>query len=152
MVQIVKGVQRHRGETAPHPSATSIGGKTIPTGDIIGTSDTQTLSGKTLGGDLAAGGFKITGLGAPVNPNDAARKTDLPSAAHIEGKLTAGAAAAETVTWTTAFAANPAVTTSRLGVGALDEYAHVTARSTTGATVTNYSSLNAKLVIAVGVT
>ena len=44
------------------------------TGDILGTTDTQTISNKTLGGDLAAGGFKITNLGAPDNSTDAATK------------------------------------------------------------------------------
>jgi hypothetical protein len=44
------------------------------TGDVVGTTDTQTISNKTLGGDLAAGGFKITGLGAPDNSTDAATK------------------------------------------------------------------------------
>jgi hypothetical protein len=44
------------------------------TGDVVGTTDTQTISNKTLGGDLAAGGFKITGLGSPDNSTDAATK------------------------------------------------------------------------------
>lgn len=44
------------------------------TGDVVGTTDTQTISNKTLGGDLAAGGFKITGLGTPDNSTDAATK------------------------------------------------------------------------------
>jgi hypothetical protein len=44
------------------------------TGDILGTTDTQTISNKTLGGDLAADGFQITNLGAPNNSTDAATK------------------------------------------------------------------------------
>lgn len=44
------------------------------TGDILGTTDTQTISNKTLGGDLAASGFQITNLGTPVNSTDAATK------------------------------------------------------------------------------
>jgi hypothetical protein len=44
------------------------------TGDILGTTDTQTISNKTLGGDLAAGGFQITNLGEPQNSTDAATK------------------------------------------------------------------------------
>lgn len=43
-------------------------------GDILGTTDTQTISNKTLGGDLAAGGFQITNLGTPNNSTDAATK------------------------------------------------------------------------------
>ena len=44
------------------------------TGNVVGTTDTQTLSNKTLGSDLAAGGFKITGLATPENSTDAATK------------------------------------------------------------------------------
>lgn len=44
------------------------------TGDIVGTTDAQTLSNKTLGGNLAAGGFQITNLGTPTNSTDAATK------------------------------------------------------------------------------
>jgi hypothetical protein len=45
------------------------------TGDVVGTSDTQTLSNKTLGSSLDAGTFQVTNLGTPVNANDAATKT-----------------------------------------------------------------------------
>ena len=44
------------------------------TGEVLGTTDTQTISNKTLGSDLAAGGFQITNLGAPQNSTDAATK------------------------------------------------------------------------------
>lgn len=44
------------------------------TGNVVGTTDAQTISNKTLGGDLAAGGFQITNLGAPNNSTDAATK------------------------------------------------------------------------------
>ena len=44
------------------------------TGAIVGTTDTQTLSNKTLGSDLAAGGFKVSGLAQPSSNQDAATK------------------------------------------------------------------------------
>jgi hypothetical protein len=44
------------------------------TGEVLGTTDTQTVSNKTLGSDLAAGGFQITNLGTPTNGTDAATK------------------------------------------------------------------------------
>lgn len=44
------------------------------TGDIVGTTDAQTLSNKTLGNDLNAGGFKVTNLAEPTNSSDAATK------------------------------------------------------------------------------
>ena len=45
------------------------------TGDIVGTTDSQTLSNKTLGSDLAAGGYKVTGLLNPSANQDAATKS-----------------------------------------------------------------------------
>lgn len=45
------------------------------TGNVVGTSDTQTISNKTLGSNLDAGGYKITGLANPDNPGDAATKS-----------------------------------------------------------------------------
>jgi len=46
-------------------------------GRHVDESTSQTLSNKTLGSDLNAGGYKITNLAAPVNDNDAARKIDV---------------------------------------------------------------------------
>lgn len=45
------------------------------TGAVVGTTDAQTLTNKTLGGDLAAGGNKITGLAEPTSASDAATKS-----------------------------------------------------------------------------
>jgi hypothetical protein len=44
------------------------------TGSVVGTTDTQTISNKTLGSNLDAGTFKITNLGTPQNSTDAATK------------------------------------------------------------------------------
>jgi hypothetical protein len=42
--------------------------------DVLTTTGAQSVSNKTLATDLAAGGFKVTGLGAPSSANDAATK------------------------------------------------------------------------------
>ena len=44
------------------------------TGDIVGTTDAQTLSNKTLGSDLAAAGYKVSGLADPTADQEAATK------------------------------------------------------------------------------
>lgn len=44
------------------------------TGNVVGTSDTQTISNKTLGSNLDAGTYTITNLGSPSNSTDAATK------------------------------------------------------------------------------
>lgn len=44
------------------------------TGSVVGTTDSQTLSNKTLGTDLAAGGYKVSGLSDPTSNQDAATK------------------------------------------------------------------------------
>ena len=51
------------------------------TGNIVGTTDTQTLSNKTLGSDLAAGGYKVSGLADPTANQDSATK------AYVDGAI-----------------------------------------------------------------
>ena len=56
-------------------SSTQVLGKTLPSGTVVGTTDSQTLSNKTLGTDLAAGGYKVSGLATPTANADAATKS-----------------------------------------------------------------------------
>ena len=44
------------------------------TGSVVGTTDAQTISNKTLGSNLDAGTYTITNLGTPTNSTDAATK------------------------------------------------------------------------------
>ncbi len=45
------------------------------TGNVVGTSDVQTLTNKTMGDNLALNNNRIIGLGAPVSGDDAATKS-----------------------------------------------------------------------------
>jgi hypothetical protein len=45
------------------------------TGSVVGTTDTQTISNKTLGSNLDAATFKITNLGTPTQAGDAVNKS-----------------------------------------------------------------------------
>lgn len=53
------------------------------TGDLVSTDATQGLSNKSLGSNLAAGGFKVTGLGTPT-----AASSDAATAAYAEAQKT----------------------------------------------------------------
>jgi hypothetical protein len=44
------------------------------TGSVVGTTDIQTISNKTLGSNLDAGSFRITSLAEPIGSSDAATK------------------------------------------------------------------------------
>jgi len=66
------------GNLSTHESDTSTHGVT---GDIVGTTDTQTISNKTLGSDLAAGGYKVSGLADPTANQDSATK------AYVDGAI-----------------------------------------------------------------
>ena len=61
------------GEIGDHSDATT--GVHGVTGDVVGTTDSQTLSNKTLGSDLNANNNKVTNLATPTAGTDAATKT-----------------------------------------------------------------------------
>lgn len=84
--------------------------KTVPTGDVVGTSDSQTLSNKTLGSNLNANSNRITGLAEPVDDSDAATKIYVDSTA--QGLHTKEPARAKTVS------ALPTYTQNGSGIGA----------------------------------
>lgn len=66
------------------------------TGNVVGTSDTQTISNKTLGSNLDAGTYTITNLGTPNNSTDAATKAYVDGVAeglHIHASVVAATTA-----------------------------------------------------------
>jgi len=82
--------------------------KAIPAGTVVGTSDSQTLTNKTLGSstalgaDLSAATYKITGLGTPTASTDAATKQyvdDVAQGLHIHPSVVAGTTANLTATY-----------------------------------------------------
>jgi hypothetical protein len=82
--------------------------KAIPAGTVVGTSDSQTLTNKTLGSstalgaDLSAATFKITGLGTPTASTDAATKQyvdDVAQGLHIHPSVVAATTANLTATY-----------------------------------------------------
>jgi hypothetical protein len=60
-----------QGNLDTHTESTSAHGVT----EVVGTTESQTLSNKTLGSDLAAGGYKVSGLAEPSANQDAATKS-----------------------------------------------------------------------------
>jgi hypothetical protein len=99
--------------TSPAISGATVSGTTTNSGTISGgtvnpttlqqggvqavtTTGTQTVSNKTLGSDLAAGGFKVTGLADPTASGDAATKnyTDTGMTSQVVAAAASASAAA----------------------------------------------------------
>jgi hypothetical protein len=90
-------------------------------GTVVGTTDTQVISNKTLGNALAAGGFKITGLAEPTSAQDAATKNYADST--IATAAASATASATSATSAAASASAAATSASSLQAGVAAYYA-----------------------------
>ena len=101
---------------------------TLPntTGTVVIANATQTLTNKTMGDALNAGGFKITNLATPTDASDAVRKDF--ADAQVAAAATSAASAASSAT-----AAASSATTAANSVATIAGYATSSANSATAA-------------------
>jgi hypothetical protein len=101
---------------------------TLPntTGTVVLATATQTLTNKTMGDALNAGGFKITNLATPTDATDAVRKDF--ADAQVAAAATSAASAA-----TSATSAAASATTAAASVATIAGYASAAATSATSA-------------------
>jgi hypothetical protein len=108
---------------------------TLPnaTGTVVLATATQTLTNKTMGDALNAGGFKITNLATPTLASDAVRKdfADAQVAAAATSAASAATSAASAATSATSAAAS--ATTAANSVATIAGYATSAANSATAA-------------------
>jgi hypothetical protein len=108
---------------------------TLPntSGTVILNSATQTISNKTLGSNLNAGGYTVTNLATPVNASDAVRKdfADAQVAAAATSAASAATSASSAATSATSAAASAA--TAAASVATIAGYATSAANSASAA-------------------
>jgi len=102
-------------------------------GTVILNSATQTISNKTLGSNLNAGGYTVTNLATPVNASDAVRKdfADAQVAAAATSAASAATSASSAATSATSAAASAA--TAAASVATIAGYATSAANSASAA-------------------
>ena len=113
-------------------STHSLHGLVLADGDLVGTSKAQILSNKTLGSALAAGTFKITGLGDPTSAQDAATKNyvDTGVSSQVAAAATSAASAATSATSAAASATAAATSASSASTSASSALTRQTAAAT----------------------
>jgi len=113
---------------------------TLPntTGTVVIATATQTLTNKTLGSNLDAGGFTVTNLATPVNATDAVRKdfadSQVAAAATSAASASTSAASAATSASSASTSANSAATSASNALTSANSAA--TSASTIAASVT----------------
>ena len=108
---------------------------TLPntTGTIVVATAVQTLTNKTMGDALNAGGFKITNLATPTLASDAVRKDFADAQVAAAATSAASASASATAAATSATSAAASATTAANSVATIAGYATSSANSATAA-------------------
>ena len=108
---------------------------TLPntTGTIVVATAVQTLTNKTMGDALNAGGFKITNLATPTLASDAVRKDFADAQVAAAATSATSAAASATAAATSATSAAASATTAANSVATIAGYATSSANSATAA-------------------
>jgi len=115
---------------------------------VVGTIDAQTISNKTLGSALAAGGFKITGAADPSSAQDVATKNyvDTGMASQVVAAATSAtsAAASATAAATSASSASTSASSALTSqTAAATSAASASASATAAATSANNAAVSA---------
>lgn len=136
-------------ESRQHEDATSNVHGLALTSNVVGETETQTLTNKTLtsatlGGDLAAGTNKITGLGDPVSAQDAATKnyTDTAATSQVAQATTQATNAATSAT-AAATSASAAATSESNSANSATASANSAASASSSQTASASSETNA---------
>ena len=129
-------------------STATITGGTVTAATITSSTVTSsTITSGTLGSNLAAGGFLVTGLGAPASDNDAARKiyvdSILGSATSAAASATAAAASAATAATSAASAATFATNSSNSATASASSASASATSATASATSATLSASSA---------
>jgi hypothetical protein len=121
---------------------------TLPntTGTVTINNATQTLSNKTLGNDLNAGGFKITNLATPTNASDAVRKDF--ADAQVAAAATSAASAATSASSAATSASSASTSASSALTSANSASASASAAATSAASAATSASTMAASVAA----
>jgi len=106
---------------------------TVDLTDSVTTLTNKTLTTATLGSNLAAGGYKITGLGTPTASTDAVTKTYADANVAAAATSAASAATSATAAATSASSAATSATSAAASVSSISAYATAAATSATSA-------------------
>ena len=122
-------------------STATITGGTVTAATITSSTVTSsTITSGTLGSNLAAGGFLVTGLGAPVSDNDATRKAYVDA---ILGSATAAATSATSAANSANAASTSANSASTSAASALSSANSATTSAASALTSQNAASTSA---------